>query len=111
MEGIEESAPRNSADKIRACVVIAEFDVERAHWVEFGALARGFAAECMQTETGCLQFDVIELLTTDDRVIFYEAYADNAAFEAHCRSPHLSRFKAAFPNLIRRELPLRRGVG
>ena len=93
-----------------ACVVIAEFDVKDEALDDFIALARGFARQCLSSEAGCRQFDVVHLESTPRGVLFYEAYDDAAAFEVHCGSTHLARFKAAFPPLIIGERPLRRGL-
>jgi quinol monooxygenase YgiN len=90
-------------------VVIAEFDVSPAHLNEFLALANSFSDECIESESGCWQFDVVTLEATASGVLFYEAYDNAEAFEAHCRSTHLVRFKAAFETLGIREKPLRRG--
>ena len=103
------SLPR-PAHKVGACAVIAEFEVKAESLDEFVALARRFAQECLDSEPGCWQFDVVRLESTPNGVLFYEAYDDAAAFAAHCESAHLSRFKAAFPPLIVGERPLRRGL-
>jgi quinol monooxygenase YgiN len=92
-----------------ACVVIAEFEVKPDSFGDFAALARRFAEDCLRNEPGCRQFDVVQLETTPHGVLFYEAYDDAVAFDAHCRSNHLARFKAAFPPLIVGERPLRQG--
>jgi quinol monooxygenase YgiN len=93
-----------------ATVVIAEFQVRQEVIGDFTALARRFAAECLAGEPGCRCFDVVNLDGPPNGVLFYEIYDDAEAFEAHCRSPHLVRFKAAFAPLVVRELPLRRGL-
>jgi quinol monooxygenase YgiN len=98
------------AGKVGACVVIAEFDVKAESLDDFIAVARRFAQECLDHEPGCRQFDVVQLESTLHGVLFYEAYDDAAAFEAHCGSAPLARFKAAFPPLIIGERPLRRGL-
>lgn len=97
------------AIEVGACVVIAEFEVKPDSFGDFTALARRFADECLEREPGCRQFEVVQLETTPNAVLFYETYGDAAAFEAHCRSDHLARFKATFPPLIVGERPLRRG--
>lgn len=91
-------------------VVIAELEVKPGRMADFVALARAFAAECLDRETGCRQFQVVRLDTTPNRVLFFEAYDHVAAFEAHCASGHLVRFKAAFQDMVTGEQPLRRGT-
>jgi quinol monooxygenase YgiN len=97
-------------NKVGACVVIAEFDVKAEALEDFIALARRFAQECLDSEPGCRQFDIVQIESTPRDVVFYEIYDGAAAFEAHCGSAHLARFKAAFPPLINGERPLRRGL-
>jgi quinol monooxygenase YgiN len=96
--------------RVGACVVIAEFEVKPEAFGDFSALARRFAEECLESEPGCWQFEVVQLETTPHGVLFYEVYDDAAAFEAHCKSAHLARFKVTFPPLIIGERPLRRGL-
>lgn len=90
-------------------VIVAEFEVRPECYEKFVALARRFSVECVESEPGCWQFDVVELATPPNGVLFYEAYDDVAAFEAHCRTPHLAAFRDAFKNLIIGEKPLRQG--
>ena len=40
-------------------------------------------------------------------MVFYEVYDSRAAFEAHLETPHLARFRDAFPPLIVEEKPVR----
>jgi len=75
-------------------VVIAEFDVGAAQLDDFLVLANSFSDECIESESGCWQFDVVTLDTTPSSVLFYAAYDNVAAFEMHCNSAHHVRFKA-----------------
>jgi quinol monooxygenase YgiN len=90
-------------------VVIAELEVKPDRLGAFVALARSFAAECLAREPGCRQFQVVRLETTPHHVLFFEAYDDAAAFDAHRASDHLVRFKAAFQDMVTSEQPLRQG--
>jgi quinol monooxygenase YgiN len=90
-------------------VVIAELAVKPERLGAFVALARSFAAECLAREPGCRQFQVVRLETTPHQVLFFEAYDDAAAFDAHRASDHLAKFKAAFQGMVTGEQPLRQG--
>ena len=90
-------------------VVIAELVAGQGQRGDLAALARSFAAQCLAQEAGCRQFQVVELETSPDHLLFYEVYDDAAAFEAHRASDHLARFKAAFKDLVVSEQPLRLG--
>lgn len=61
-------------------------------------------AKGARAESGCMQFDV--LVDPDDRtrVMLYEVYADEKAFEAHQQTPHFKKYLAeAVPLLASRE--------
>lgn len=92
-----------------AHVVIAELGIKPERVDAFVALARSFATECLAREPGCRQFQVVRLETTLHSVLFFEAYDHAAAFDAHCASSHLARFKAAFQGMVVSEQPLRQG--
>ncbi len=88
-------------------VVIAEFQVKPGSMDDFLAAARDDAAHSVADEPGCWQFDVIRPEASDDTVVFYEVYESRAAFDAHLATPHLARFREAFPPLIVVERPVR----
>lgn len=88
-------------------VVIAEFDVKPGQMEAFLALARDDADHSLADEPGCRQFDVVISETAPTSVVFYEVYDHRAAFDAHLQTPHLARFRAAFPALVQAQLPVR----
>lgn len=104
------SEPKSTSRPLAAgYVVIAEFDVEPAQVEQFIALAQAFSDECIESEPGCWQFDVVQLETSPSAIVFYEVYDDAEAFASHRRSSHLARFRKAFSSLVRAEKPLRTG--
>jgi autoinducer 2-degrading protein len=44
---------------------------------------------------GCLRFDVLEDQADANHFFFYEVYRDQAAFDAHTKTPHFARWRAA----------------
>lgn len=90
-----------------AFVVIAEFQVKPGKMEAFLAAALDDARHSLADEAECRQFDVIRPVAFDDTVIFYEVYDSRAAFDAHLETPHLARFRDAFPPLIVEERPIR----
>lgn len=88
-------------------VVIAEFQVKPGMMTAFLEAARDDAAHSVADEPGCRQFDIICPQGSDDTVVFYEVYERRAAFDAHLETPHLARFRNAFPSLIIEERPVR----
>ncbi|GGH24040.1 antibiotic biosynthesis monooxygenase [Alsobacter metallidurans] len=90
-------------------VVIAEFRVKPERLDAFLEVAADDAAHSVADEPGCWRFDVV-VPDGGATVIFYEIYHDRAAFDAHLLTPHLQRFREAFPPLIEAELPVRFGL-
>jgi autoinducer 2-degrading protein len=55
-------------------------------------------------EPGCRQFDVLVDPNDKTRVMLYEVYDDDKAFEAHQQTPHFKKYLAeAVPLLASRE--------
>ena len=50
---------------------------------------------------------MIRLEASENTVVFYEVYDSRAAFDRHLETPHLARFRDAFPSLIVTERPVR----
>ncbi len=48
----------------------------------------------VRDEPGCFRFDVLHDATDPNRLHLYEVYADNAAFEAHGKTPHFLKWRA-----------------
>jgi quinol monooxygenase YgiN len=56
------------------------------------ALENGKAART--TEPGCKQFDILVDPNDKTKVMLYEVYTDEKAFEAHLRTPHFRKYLA-----------------
>jgi len=66
------------------------------------ALENGKAART--TEPGCKQFDILVDPNDRTKVMLYEIYTDEKAFEAHQQTPHFKKYVAeAVPLLASRE--------
>jgi quinol monooxygenase YgiN len=51
------------------------------------------AAVIRKTEPGCVLYRVHRATGDPDAFLFYEIYADDAAFDAHRASPHLAQYR------------------
>ena len=61
-------------------------------------------ATAARKEPGCRQFDVLADPNDPTKVMLYEIYDDEAAFEAHQQTPHFKKYLAeAVPLLAERE--------
>lgn len=83
-----------------AFVIVAEFEIKAGSLERFVELARMDAAASVANEPGCRQFDVTVDGDGDDRVVLYEVYDDQAAFDAHLQTPHLEAFRTAIDDLV-----------
>ena len=90
-----------------AFVVIAEFEVKPDGMEAFLAAVLDDARHSVADEPGCRQLDVVRPEGSDTAVVFYEVYDSRAAFDRHLETPHLTRFRAAFPPLVAAERPVR----
>jgi quinol monooxygenase YgiN len=81
-------------------VIIAEFEVKPNRLEQFLELARTDASHSVDREPGCRQFDVTLDREQPNRVVLYEIYDDEAAFDAHLKTPHLATFRAGIESLI-----------
>ena len=81
-------------------VVIVDFKLEPGSQAAFRALVDANAAASVELERGCRRFDVLEVQGEADRVLLYEIYDDEAAFDEHCRSAHFKEFDRSSAGLV-----------
>jgi autoinducer 2-degrading protein len=72
--------------------IVVEFNIKHGHLARFLELIAENARLSADVEPGCLQFDVLQSSDQADRVLLYEIYSDEAAFEAHLQAPHFLEF-------------------
>jgi quinol monooxygenase YgiN len=48
-------------------------------------------ARCLKDEPGTLQFEVLAPREDDTKVLIYEVYQDDAAFDVHFNGPSIAR--------------------
>ena len=80
------------------CAVIVDFKVKAAHLAEFRSAIDINARASVADEPGCSQFDVCVDPQDASKIFLYEIYDDQAAFEAHLRTPHYAVFDQASAN-------------
>ena len=66
------------------------------------------ARSSLRDEPGCLRFDVLADQQDPGRFQLYEVYLDQAAFDAHLRSPQLALFRQATAELYAQPIQARR---
>ena len=73
--------------------LIATIEIAPGRRDEFVPLLMAHRARCLKDEPGTVQFEV--LLPQDDatKVMIYEVYLDEAAFDTHSKGPSLARLR------------------
>jgi (4S)-4-hydroxy-5-phosphonooxypentane-2,3-dione isomerase len=80
--------------------IIVDFRLKPGARQEFRRLVDSNARISARTERGCRRFDVVEPRGEADRVLLYEIYDDDFAFEAHLGSAHYAQFDAESAPLV-----------
>lgn len=82
-------------------VRIAELEIDSAHLPAYKALLAEEIAASVRTEPGVLALNAVALRDRPNQIRLMEVYADQAAYEAHLRSPHFLTYKAAVATMVR----------
>lgn len=83
-----------------AFAIIVDFQLKPGARPAFRRLIDANARASGTREPGCRQFDVLEPKDEADRVLLFEIYDDDEAFDAHVRSPHYVQFDAESAALV-----------
>ena len=83
-----------------AYVVVAEFEVKPEAIDAFVAAAIADASASVANEPGCRQFDVTRSNEQPNRILLYEVYDSEEAFDAHLQMPHLAIFREQIEPLL-----------
>ena len=78
--------------------VIVDFKIKAAHLAGFRNAIDLNARASVADEPGFSQFDVCVDPQEASKIFLYEIYDDQAAFEAHLRTPHYAVFDQATAN-------------
>jgi len=80
--------------------IIGNLEIAPGHLDRVLPLLMAHRARCLADEPGTLQFEV--LLPRDDqtKVLLYEVYTDDAAFEAHWSGPSTNRLREEAAGMI-----------
>uniref|UniRef100_A0A7S3ZCB7 ABM domain-containing protein n=1 Tax=Lotharella globosa TaxID=91324 RepID=A0A7S3ZCB7_9EUKA len=57
------------------------------------------ARDSISEEPGCLRFDVLQAVDDPQCLYLYEVYSNHDAFEYHCGTPHIDKWKAAVKDM------------
>ena len=80
--------------------ILVEFTVKPGAVARFRELITANAARSLAEEPACRRFDVLSPGDEPGRVVLYEVYDDDRAFDLHLDTPHYRSFAAAAEPLI-----------
>jgi quinol monooxygenase YgiN len=73
-------------------IIMVDFRLKPGADAAFHPLIEENARVSVRDEPGCRRFDVVVPQGEAGRVLLYEIYDDEAAFDAHCRTAHFATF-------------------
>ena len=88
-------------------IIIVDFRLKPGAREAFRLLIDDNARAAVRDEPGCRRFDVVEPRGEPERVLLYEIYDDEAAFDAHCRTAHFIQFDAQSAPLVEEKKVIR----
>ena len=80
--------------------IVATIDVTRGRREEFLPLLMAHRARCLKDEPGTVQFEVLVPREDNSKLLLYEVYQDDAAFEKHFNGPSTTRLREESAGMI-----------
>ena len=80
--------------------IVATIEVAPGRRDEFLPLLIAHRTRCLKDEPGTLQFDPLVPRDDDTKVLLYEVYQDDAAFDAHFNGPSIARLREEAAGII-----------
>jgi quinol monooxygenase YgiN len=79
---------------------IVTIEVATGRRDQFLPLLIAHKARCLKDEPGTLQFEILLPKDNNTKVLSYEVYRDDAAFEVHRNGPSLARWKEETAGMV-----------
>jgi len=85
--------------------IVATFDIAAGRMDEFLPLLLAHRDRCLKDEPGTLRFDVLRPRNEENKVMLYkvmlyEVYEDDAAFQIHWNGPSVARMRAETTEMV-----------
>ena len=80
--------------------IVATIDVSPGRREEFLPLLMAHRARCLKDEPGTLHFEVLVPREENSKLLLYEVYQDDAAFEKHFNGPSITRMREESAGMI-----------
>lgn len=82
-------------------VRIAELDIDPAELDAYKALLREEIDASVRSEPGVLSLNAVSVKDNPAQIRILEIYADQAAYEAHLKTPHFLKYKNGTAGMVR----------
>jgi (4S)-4-hydroxy-5-phosphonooxypentane-2,3-dione isomerase len=80
--------------------IVAAIEIQPGRMDDALPLLMAHRARCLKDEPGTLHFEVLRPRDDDTRVLFYEVYADDAAFLTHWNGPLVAQCRKETKGLV-----------
>ena len=80
--------------------IIGEIDAAPGRRDQLISLLMAHGARCLKDEPGTVHFEVLASREDDTKVLTYEVYQDDAAFDVHRNGPSLARLRKEAEGVI-----------
>ena len=80
--------------------LIGTIDVTPGCKAQLVAAFRSHMQRCLKDEPGTMQMEILAPRGDDTKLLVYEVYQDNAAFELHRIGPSLSQWRAETAGMV-----------
>jgi autoinducer 2-degrading protein len=80
--------------------LVGTIEVAQGRKDELVALLMAHRARCLEDEPGTIQIEVLVPREDNPRILVYEVYRDDAAFETHLRGPSIAQWRAETSGMV-----------
>jgi quinol monooxygenase YgiN len=80
--------------------IVATFDIAEGRMDEFLPLLLAHRERCLKDEPGTLRFDVLRPKEAENKLMLYEEYRDEAAFQDHWNGASIARLRSESTDMI-----------
>src|ERR1700747_345878 len=87
--------------------IVATIEITPGRREEYLPLLMAHRARCLKDEPGTLQFEVVLPLEDDSRILIYEVYRDDAAFEVHRNEASIRQWREQSSGMVLRVIATR----
>jgi quinol monooxygenase YgiN len=81
-------------------VIMGTIDVAPGKRDQVTSLLMAHRARCLKDEPGTMQFEAVLPRDDDSRILIYEVYEDDNAFEVHRSGPSIARWREETAGMV-----------